>query len=89
MTKGLALFLNMILTTKEVPDDQWGFLLFFFFNQQESSSYMNLKGGKCNRRAMPSSNNVDELETLLLFLHLKIRGTGTQKPIYSMNVYHA
>lgn len=38
---------------------------------------------------MPSSNNVDELETLLLFLHLKIRGTGTQKPIYSMNVYHA
>lgn len=38
---------------------------------------------------MPSNNNADELETLLLFLHLKIRGTRTQKPIYSVNVYHA
>lgn len=62
--------------------DSWVFV----FNEQESSSHMNLKGGECNRRAMPSTNNTDELEAFLYFTSKM--GTGIQKPIYSVNSDH-
>lgn len=66
--------------------DSWVFV----FNEQESSSHMNLKGeGECNRRAMPSTNNTDELEAFL-YLHFftSKMGTGIQKPIYSVSSDH-
>lgn len=60
----------------------------FFFSKQESISHLNLKGGKCHRRPITSTNNTDELETFLLFPHLKNRGIEIQKPMHFVNSDH-